>query len=120
LRKAASLLHFSRKNAIKLRPTEGKYNKACAKPKAAIRIQDFTDKKPGRLIKPLREQYWAFVPGPLLPSLTPSWELVKQLSEADRALSELAGIARNLPSPHLLIDPFKRPDRSTLARSKST
>ncbi|MEO8338449.1 MAG: Fic/DOC family N-terminal domain-containing protein [Nitrospirota bacterium] len=32
--------------------------------------------------------------------------MVNQLSDADRALSELARTARTLPNPHLLIGPF--------------
>ena len=68
---------------------------------------DFTEDKPGRVIK-TPQDYWAFYPNPLPPSLPLSWDLVRQNSEADRALSELAGVARTLPNPHLLIGPFVR------------
>lgn len=44
--------------------------------------------------------YWAFVPHPLPPSLPADWELTRALSEADRALSELAGLGRTMPNPH--------------------
>lgn len=48
------------------------------------------------------------MPDLLPPNIALSWSLVSQLSSADRALSELAGVARNLPNPHLLINPFVR------------
>jgi Fic family protein len=35
-------------------------------------------------------------------------ELVRDLSEADQALGQLAGVGRMLPNPHLLIRPFLR------------
>lgn len=51
--------------------------------------------------------YWAFVPDSLPPQLVePSWELFGQNSEAERAISELAGVGRTLPNPHLLINSF--------------
>lgn len=37
-----------------------------------------------------------------------TWELAGSLSRADRALAELAGVARALPDPHLLVAPFVR------------
>jgi hypothetical protein len=58
---------------------------------------DFTDEKNGRIIKTSLD-YWAFLPNPLPPRLTLSWDLVSQLSEADRALSEFAGTARTYPT----------------------
>jgi Fic family protein len=101
--------------------TEAKYNKALFGTNShAMRNQDFTDNKPGRLITPIGESYWAFVPNPLPPDIRLSWELVKQLSEADRALSELAGIARTLPNPHLLIDPFIRQEAVFSSRIEGT
>lgn len=59
----------------------------------------------------LRKQptgYTAAYPKSLPPKLEPSWLLFGSLSDADRALSELAGVARTLPNPHLLIRPFTR------------
>lgn len=64
---------------------------------------DFTRDKSGRLIK-APEGYWAFVPNPLPPNLDLTWQLASEISRADRALSELAGLARNLPNPQLLIE----------------
>jgi Fic family protein len=80
---------------------------------------DFTEEKNGRLIKTQRD-YWAFLPNPLPPQLTLSWDLVNQLSEADRALSELAGTARTLPNPHLLIGPFIRREAILSSRIEGT
>lgn len=48
----------------------------------------------------------AFVPNPLPPTIELSWDLVGEISAAERGLSELAGIARTLPNPHLLIRSF--------------
>lgn len=66
---------------------------------------DFTERKSGRLIKHPRG-YWAFQPNPLPPKIELTWKLAGEISAADRGLSELAGIARTLPNPHLLIRPF--------------
>jgi hypothetical protein len=56
----------------------------------------------------LTTAYWAFVPYRLPPDVPPDWELTRRLSEADHALSELAGLGRIMPNPHLLIGPFVR------------
>ncbi len=79
----------------------------------------FTSSAPGRVQK-TPQGYWAFVPIPLPPQLEPSWELARQISEADRALSELAGIARTLPNPHLLIGPFVRREAVLSSRIEGT
>ena len=84
-----------------------------------MNLADFTEKSNGRAIKtPL--DYWAFIPNPLPPQLALSWDLVKHLSEADRALSELAGTARMLPNPHLLIGPFIRREAVLSSRIEGT
>lgn len=84
-----------------------------------MQLVDFTEDKTGQLIKTL-QGYWAFVPDPLPPPLIPSWELVRQISEADRSLSELAGVARTLPNPHLLIGPFIRREAVLSSRIEGT
>lgn len=68
---------------------------------------DFTSDSPGRIVRTTRGQP-AFVPKALSPDLSLDWALVSALSAADRALSELAGIGRTLPNPHILIRPFTR------------
>jgi Fic family protein len=84
-----------------------------------MNLADYTDEKNGRLIKTSLD-YWAFLPYPLPPQLALSWDLVNQLSEADRALSELAGTARTLPNPHLLIGPFIRREAVLSSRIEGT
>jgi Fic family protein len=64
--------------------------------------------------------YWAFVPAPLEPGLVFDSPFVKLLSKADRGLSELAGIARTLPNPHLLIRPFMRREAVLSSRIEGT
>jgi Fic family protein len=67
--------------------------------------ENFSKNSPGKLVK-TPQGYWAFLPDALPPLITPTWELVHQNSEAERALSELAGVARTLPNPHLLSNAF--------------
>lgn len=64
--------------------------------------------------------YWAFVPHPLPPELQPDWRLTRALSETDRALSELAGVGRTIPNPHLLIGPFIRREAVLSSRIEGT
>lgn len=64
--------------------------------------------------------YRAFVPHPLPPKLTLDLELVRTLSEADRALGELAGLGRTLTNPNLLIRPFIRREAVLSSRIEGT
>jgi len=64
--------------------------------------------------------YRAFMPDPLPPQLSVDWDLARSLSEADRALSELAGVGRTLPNPHLLIGPFVRREAVLSSRIEGT
>ena len=64
--------------------------------------------------------YWAFVPQPLPPALAFDSGLVRTLSEADRALGELAGLGRTLPNPQLLIGPFIRREAVLSSRIEGT
>lgn len=64
--------------------------------------------------------YWAFVPNPLPPDLTFDAELVRALSEADRALGELAGLGRTLSNPNILIQPFIRREAVLSSRIEGT
>lgn len=80
---------------------------------------DFVETISGRVIRsPLN--YWAFVPRRLPPPLEISWGLAATISEADRAIAELAGIARNLPNPFLLIGPFMRREAVLSSRIEGT
>ncbi len=64
--------------------------------------------------------YWAFVPNPLPPAISWTEELVPVLSEADRAIGELAGLGRSLPNPHLLIRAFIRREAVLSSRIEGT
>ncbi len=80
---------------------------------------DFGANKAGQVIRS-RLGYWAFVPDQLEPELDLDLQLVNTLSGADRGLSELAGIARTLPNPHLLIRPFMRREAVLSSRIEGT
>lgn len=64
--------------------------------------------------------YWAFIPHPLPPKLLLDWPLMNALSEADRALGQLAGLGRTVPNPHLLIGPFVRREAVLSSRIEGT
>jgi len=74
---------------------------------------------PGRYVKGA-EGAKAFVPAPLPPSLTWTPELVRALSDADRAVGRLAGEGLRLPNPHLLIRPFVRREAVLSSRIEGT
>ena len=80
---------------------------------------DFSDNRSGQLLK-AAQGYWAFNPAPLPPPLELTWDLANRLSAADRALSELSGLGRTLPNPHLLIDPFIRREAVLSSRIEGT
>jgi len=82
----------------------------------------FTVHSSGRVIRVGQGQtaYWAFVPNPLPPPLTFDAALIRSLSEADRALGELAGLGRTFPNPHLLINPFIRREAVLSSRIEGT
>jgi Fic family protein len=81
--------------------------------------KDFTDERWGRLARAPHD-FWAFIPNSLPPDLPLQWPLVKSLSEADRALANLAGTARNLRNPHLLTRPFIRREAVLSSRIEGT
>ncbi|HYU30653.1 MAG TPA: Fic family protein [Thermoanaerobaculia bacterium] len=64
--------------------------------------------------------YAAFVPAPLPPVLAYDARLVRQLSRADAALSELSGLGRQLPNPHLLIGTYVRWEAVLSSRIEGT
>ena len=79
----------------------------------------FRDSPSGRAVR-TPAGYWAFVPNPLPPAFSWTPTLVAALSEADRALGELAGLGRALPNPHLLIRPFVRREAVLSSRIEGT
>ncbi len=64
--------------------------------------------------------YTAFIPDPLPPALSWTPNLVRALSEADRAIGRLAGEGGRLPNPHLLIRPFLRREAVLSSRIEGT
>ena len=61
-----------------------------------------------------------FCAHPLPPALTWTPTVVAALSDADRALGELAGLGRSLLNPHLLIAPFVRREAVLSSRIEGT
>lgn len=87
-----------------------------------MNLERFKNSPSGRILKVGQGQsaYWAFVPHALPSSLTLEAKLVRTLSEADRALGELAGLGRAMPNPHLLIGPFVRREAVLSSRIEGT
>lgn len=80
---------------------------------------DFRDPSAGRVIQ-ASGGYTAFVPAPLPPELSYDGGLVLALSRADSALSELSGLGRQLPNPHLLIASYVRREAVLSSRIEGT
>lgn len=80
---------------------------------------DFRAPGAGSLVE-AAEGYLAFVPAPLPPDLVYDADLVLALSRADAALSELSGLGRRLPNPHLLIAPYVRREAVLSSRIEGT
>jgi len=79
----------------------------------------FTTQDTGRLVKTL-DGHLAFVPAPLPPKIDLTFELMRQLSDADHALGTLAGVGRILPNPHLLTQPFLNREAVLSSRIEGT
>lgn len=73
-----------------------------------MRAEQFCEDTWGQLVRvgAGKGTYWAYVPHPLPPPLEYDVALVHALSEADRALGELAGLGSTLPNPYLLARPI--------------
>lgn len=81
--------------------------------------EDFHAPEAGRVIR-TASGYNAFVPSPLPPHIEWTDELVRALSQADAALSELSGLGSLLPNPHLLIAPYVRREAVLSSRIEGT
>lgn len=79
----------------------------------------FTSNATGKVIKTERG-YLAFVPDSLPPALEFNNDLVGILSQADIALGKLAGAAKRLPNPHLLIRPYLRKEAVLSSKIEGT
>jgi Fic family protein len=86
---------------------------------ARMNLESFRRSPSGRVV-PAVGGYWAFAPNPLPPKLTWTPALLESLSEADRALGELAGLGQALPNPYLLIVPFMRREAVLSSRIEGT
>ena len=80
---------------------------------------DFKAPDAGRIVR-TAEGNAAFVPAPLPPKLAFDLDLVRALSRADAALSELSGLGVLLPNPHLLIAPYLRREAVLSSRIEGT
>lgn len=80
---------------------------------------NFRVSEAGKVIR-TSEGYHAFIPAPLPPKFTYDAELALALSRADAALSELSGLGRLLPNPHLLISPYIRREAVLSSRIEGT
>src|SRR5712692_7664170 len=80
---------------------------------------DFRSPSAGKVIQ-TPQGYAAFIPAPLPPPLVYDDDLVLALSRADAALSELSGLGRHLPNPHLLIAPYVRREAVLSSRIEGT
>ncbi|MCI0372185.1 MAG: Fic family protein [candidate division NC10 bacterium] len=81
--------------------------------------EDFRSPEAGKVIR-TPGGHWAFIPAPLPPDLVYDAALVLALSRADAALSELSGLGRHLPNPHLLIAPYVRREAVLSSRIEGT
>lgn len=81
--------------------------------------KDFRAVSAGKVIR-APTGYVAFVPAKLPPTLKYDNQLVLLLSRADAALSELSGLGRHLPNPHLLIAPYVRREAVLSSRIEGT
>ena len=81
--------------------------------------EDFVDPLGGELVVSPQGAL-AFVPNALPPLLAWDAALVQALSRADARLSELSGIGRQLPNPHLLIAPYMRQEAVLSSRIEGT
>jgi len=84
-----------------------------------MKPSDFQEPSSGRVIQ-TPQGYTAFIPAPLPPRLAYNDRLVLALSKADAALSELSGLGRQLPNPHLLIAPYVRREAVLSSRIEGT
>jgi len=84
-----------------------------------MKYEDFKESPSGQVVRTL-EGHTAFVPNKLPPKIEVTWELAAAISEADRSLSKLSGVASKLPNPHLLIIPFTRKEAVLSSKIEGT
>jgi Fic family protein len=84
-----------------------------------VEARNFKAPAAGKIVR-TAQGFTAFVPAPLPPRLDFDLALVRALSRADAALSELSGLGRVLPNPHLLIAPYMRREAVLSSRIEGT
>src|SRR5881628_1648519 len=85
-----------------------------------MEVLDFQKDMPGELVRDL-SGHWTFVPRPLPASLRWELPLVRALSDAERALGRLVGIAQTLRDPsRLLVRSFLRREAELSSRIEGT
>ncbi len=88
-----------------------------------MRRADFTSERAGSVVvvqAPAGAAYEAFVPRPLPPKLEFRPSLVAVLSEADRALGEVAALGRYVPNPDLFVTAHERLEAVLSTRIEGT
>ena len=86
---------------------------------AAMKATDFINSGTGQIVRSVGG-YDTFVPTASPPQIGYDASLVLVLSRADIALSELSGLGRQLPNPHLLIGPYVRQEAVLPSRIEGT
>lgn len=81
--------------------------------------RNFTKQRTGRLVR-IPEGTWAFVPDPLPPKLEIDLETARELSDAERAIGELAGVGKRLPNREMFVRPFSRREAVLSSRIEGT
>jgi len=84
-----------------------------------MQATDFRSPSAGRIHRSF-DGIDTFVPAALPPTLVYDEQLVLVLSRADTSLSELSGIGRQLPNPHLLINSYLRREAVLSSRIEGT
>ena len=84
-----------------------------------MKSEDFQASQAGKVIQ-TSKGYAAFLPAILPPALQFDSQFIMVLSRADAALSELSGLGRHLPNPHLLIAPYVRREAVLSSRIEGT
>jgi Fic family protein len=79
----------------------------------------FTENSAGRVVQ-TPDGSSAFVPSPLPPEITLTWELMHAVTTAERALGNLRGVGTTLPNANLLIQPFIRREAVLSSRIEGT
>lgn len=83
-------------------------------------VQSGIDRRPHGNIVLATGGYRAFVPAAMPPPIGWNATLAVSLSDADRSIGRLAGEARHLPNPNLLIAPFLRKEAVLSSRIEGT